>query len=72
MTEQMESVMGGAVHSAQKLANSFTHLAASIGLGCWAYVSNQQISEEWLALAIADAREKLVRRSFRSKVVRNR
>ncbi len=64
--------MSCAVPSAQKLASGFTHLAARIGLSCWAYVSNQQISEEWLALALADAKEKLARRGIRSRIARSR
>ena len=59
--------MDRSLHSAQKLTVGFTHLAASIGLGCWAYISNQQISEEWIALALAEAKEEWRQRKFRSR-----
>jgi hypothetical protein len=58
--------MDQSLYSAQKLAAGFTHLVTSIGLGWWTYISNQQISEEWIALAVAEAKEEWRQRRFRS------
>jgi hypothetical protein len=58
--------MDRSVRSKQKLAARFMHLATRISLGCWAYVSNQQISEEWIGFALVEAREKWRQRRFRS------
>jgi hypothetical protein len=64
--------MGTLFHSAPRLAAGFAHLATRIGLSCWAYLSNQQISEEWVTLAIAEAGEELRHHMRRSRTRRTR
>jgi hypothetical protein len=48
--------------SSRKAISDLGRLVANIGRGCRAHVSNGQINEEWLALAVAEAEEEWRRR----------
>jgi hypothetical protein len=49
-------------HASRKAISDLGHLMANMGRDCRAYISNDQIGEEWMALAAAEAEEEWRRR----------
>jgi len=52
------------LHSIRMAATGTARLALNIARICLSHISNQQISDEWVALVVAEAEEEMHRRIF--------
>jgi hypothetical protein len=51
----------------RKAISDLSHLAANIGRRCWVYISKEPRSDEWMAFAVAEAKEEWQRRNARER-----
>jgi hypothetical protein len=64
---ESESAIGGfaLIDAIQNVGTGVARLGQSIGRSCLMYLSNEQVSEEWTAFALAEAEEELRRQPRR-------